>query len=109
MLRELKTGLEQSVEVHLLVIDETASTVTSEGELITPEKSNRAFQAAVTGAGAVAVVDIEVSCNGTDWQPFITLYPKENTPDGTQDFCPWPFTRAKVQANTGTLNVTVEC
>ena len=109
MLKQLTTISGQSVEIRRLVIDETNSTATTEAELVSPQNANRSFQATVTGSGAVAVVDIEVSTNGSSWMKALTLTPKSGADDGMCDFSPWPYVRAVVSRNTGTLNVTMGC
>lgn len=109
MLKQLTTISGQSVEIRRLVIDETNSTATTEAELVSPQNAYRSFQATVTGANAVAVVDIEVSVDGASWMKALTLTPKAGADDGMSDLSPWPHVRAVVARNTGTLNVTMGC
>lgn len=109
MLKQVMTTLDQSVEIRRLIIGVATNTETSESEVVCPQNAYRSFQATVTGTNAVAVVDIEVSVNGTNWMKALTLTPKVGIDDGMCDFSPWPYVRAVVNRNTGTLNVSMGC
>lgn len=109
MLKQSATALGQLVATYRLIVDATGNSVTSDPELVSPQNAYRAFQAHVTGSGASASVDIEVSTNGTDWMKALTLTPKLGADDGCADLSPWPYVRAVVTRNNGTLNVTMGC
>ena len=108
-MKEIRTPTGQSVYTQDLVASSTAATLTSAAEIISPQLAYRSFFAVVTGSGAAASVDIEISGDNTNWKKLVTLSPIAGTPDGYADISPWPYVRARVTANTGTLNVNVGC
>ena len=110
MLKVFKTPTEQVVEIRHMLMSTTQSGVTSDVECVSPQQPYRCFMAEVSGTGAAASVDIYVSTNKTSaWKKLITLSPITGTPDGFADLSPWPFIKAVVTANTGTLNVEMGC
>lgn len=108
-MKEIRTQTGQSIYTQKLIENSTAATLTSTPEAISPQLAYRSFFAVVTGSGAAASVDIEVSGDNTNWLKVATLTPITGTPDGFADISPWSYVRARVTANTGTLTVTVGC
>ena len=109
MLKQVTTLSGHPVEIWRMVIDETSNNATTKAELVSPQRPYRSFQATVTGTNAVAVVDIEVSVDGVSWMKALTLTTRTGVDDGMSDLSPWPYVRAVVTRNTGTLNVTMGC
>ena len=69
------------------------------------DTENRVFQATVSGTGAVsATVNVEVSNDNTNWLVLgtITLSGTTSASDGFAAGAPWPYTRARVTAISGT-------
>lgn len=68
-------------------------------------RTHRVYQATVTGTGAVsATVEIEVSCDGSNWivAGTITLTGTTSDTDGFASDAPWPYVRADLTAISGT-------
>lgn len=108
-MKEIRTQTGQSIYTQKLIENSTAATLTSPHEAISPQLAYRSFFAVVTGSGAAASVEIEVSGDNVNWKSLVTLSPITGTPDGFADISPWPYVRARTTANTGTLTVTVGC
>ncbi len=110
MLKVFKTPTERVIEIRHMLMGTTQATGESDVEDVSPQQAYRSFMASVTGTGAAASVDIYVSTNKISaWKKLITLSPINGTPDGFADLSPWPFVKAVVTANTGTLNVEMGC
>lgn len=108
-MKETRTQTGQPIYTQNLIENSTAATLTSPTEAISPQLSYRSFFAVVTGSGAAASVDIEVSHDKTNWLKLGTLSPTAALPDGLADLSPWPYVHAKVTSNNGTLTVSVGC
>ena len=102
-------------KVYSLITNATGA-VTGDSFQHLSSKTNRCFQAVVTGTGAVsASVDIEVSNNGTNWNVLTTMAPSGTTAASviytpTTNHFSWGFIRGKLNTISGTgatLNLTV--
>ena len=109
MLKVFKTPTERVIEIRHMVMASTQASLTSDVEDVSPQQAYRSFMASVSGSGGASSVDIYVSTNKTVWKKLVTLSPIAGTPDGFADLSPWPFVRAVVTANTGTLDVEMGC
>jgi len=74
---------------------------------ISPNRDKRSFMASVSTGSATVV--IQVSNDGETWIDYVELTPTSTAPDGFSDVNSWPFVRANVTENAGTLTVTVGC
>lgn len=107
-MKEIRTQDPFSIYRYDLLTDTTSSSATSIVETVSPQLAYRTFFASLS-SGTAASVDIEVSGNGVTFKKFVTLTVTNTTPDGFADICPWPYVRAVVTSNNGTLSVTMGC
>lgn len=106
-MKEIRTQGANSVYRYDLLTNTTSSSITSLVETVSPQLAYRTFFAALS-TGTAATVDIEISGDGVNFMKLVTLSPT-TTPDGFADIIPWPYVRAVVTSNNGTLSVTMGC
>jgi len=107
-MKEILTQGAFSVYHYTLFDAVTDNTGISLMETVSPQLPYRTFYAALT-TGTTATVEIQVSGDGENFMTLAILNPLADEPDGFADLCPWPYVRAEIFSNNGTLSVTMGC